>query len=81
MLGAEAYRREEGDTGPMVVLATAHPAKLPQVVETAVGERPAPPPEIAAALAREEKIVSLEPSEAEFIELLEEVADGRVMVR
>jgi threonine synthase len=81
MLGAEAYRREEGDTGPMVVLATAHPAKLPQVVETAVGERPAPPPEIAAALAREEEIVPLEPSEAEFLELLEEVADGRVMAR
>ena len=81
MLGAEAYRREEGDEGPMVVLATAHPAKLTQVVEKAVGERPAAPPAIVAALAREEKIVPLEPSEVEFFELLEEVADGRAMAR
>ena len=81
MLGAEAYRREEGDEGPMVVLATAHPAKLTQVVEKAVGERPAAPPAIVAARAREEKIVPLEPSKVEFFELLEEVADGRVMAR
>ena len=81
MLGAEAYRREEGDNGPMVVLATAHPAKLTQAVEKAVGERPAAPPEIAAALTREEKIVPLERSEAGFFDLLEEVADGRVMVK
>ena len=81
MLGAEAYRREEGDKGPMVVLATAHPAKLTQVVEKAVGERPAAPPAILTALAREEKIVPLEPSNVEFFELLEEVADGRVVAR
>ena len=81
MLGAEAYRREEDDRGPMVVLATAHPAKLRRVVEAAVGEAPAPPPEIAAALVREEKIVPLELSEAAFLDLLEEVADGRVMSR
>ena len=81
MLGAEAYRREEGDEGPMVVLATAHPAKLTQVVEKAVGERPAAPPAILTALAREEKIVPLEPSNVEFFELLEEVADGRVVAR
>ena len=81
MLGAEAYRREEGDEGPMVVLATAHPAKLAQVVEEAVGERPAALPAIVAALAGEERIVPFEPSELEFFELLEEVADSRVVAR
>jgi threonine synthase len=81
MLGAEAYRREEGNEGPMVVLATAHPAKLTQVVEKAVGERPSAPPEIVAALAREEKIVPLYPSEERFFELLEEVGTARVMAR
>jgi len=81
MLGAEAYRREEGDEGPMVVLATAHPAKLAQVVEEAVGERPAALPAIVTALAGEERIVPCEPSELEFFELLEEVADSRVVAR
>jgi threonine synthase len=40
--------------GPTVVLATAHPAKFPDVVEEAIG-RPVPLPEgIAAAMDREE---------------------------
>ena len=81
MLGAEAYRRETGDAGPIVVLATAHPAKLPQVAEAAVGERPSPPPEIVAALARDEKIVPLEPTVEAFLELLKEAADGSVVAR
>jgi threonine synthase len=74
MLGAEAYRRELGDRGPIVVLATAHPAKLPDVVEAAVGERPAPPPQMRAALARTERIVPLERSDAALLDLLEEVS-------
>jgi threonine synthase len=81
MLGAEAYRRAEGETGPIVVLATAHPAKLADVVEAAVGERPAPPPEMRAALAREEKIVPVEARLPQLIELLEDVSGRRVGAR
>jgi threonine synthase len=74
MLGAEAYRRELGARGPVVVLATAHPAKLPDVVETAVGERPAPPPRMRAALARAERIVPIEPELTALLDLLESVS-------
>ncbi len=56
-------------------------AALAQVVEEAVGERPAALPAIVAALAGEERIVPFEPSELEFFELLEEVADSRVVAR
>ncbi len=77
MLGAEAYRRETKDAGPMVVLATAHPAKLPQVIEAAGGARPTPPREIAIALTREEKVVSMEPKIEPFLELLEEIAGAK----
>jgi threonine synthase len=41
---------------PMVALACAHPAKFPEAVERAVGFRPAPPPRLAAALSRPERI-------------------------
>jgi threonine synthase len=80
MLGAESYRREQGDRGPMVVLATAHPAKLPDVVEAAVGERPPPPSQMRAALGRPERIVPLENDVPAFLELLDEVS-GQVSSR
>ncbi|MSR36031.1 MAG: threonine synthase [Gemmatimonadetes bacterium] len=81
MLGAEAYRRERGGQGPVVVLATAHPAKLPDVVEAAIGERPVVPACMQAALAREERIVPLESDLSALLELLHEVSGGRVGVR
>ncbi|MGA0561102.1 threonine synthase [Ancylobacter sp. VNQ12] len=40
---------------PQVVLATAHPAKFPDAVERAVGERPALPPHLADLLERPER--------------------------
>ena len=79
MLGAEAYRQAAGDQGPIVVLATAHPAKLSQVVEAAVGERPAQPPEMVAAFAREERVIPLAADVTALLELLEEVGGGRVV--
>ena len=79
ILGAEAYRSEQGDHGPMVVLATAHPAKLPDVVEAVVGERPPRPAAMAAAFEREERIVSVESHVRALLELLEEVAGGRAV--
>ena len=41
---AQQHRRDP--TVPMVVLATAHPAKFPDAVQKATGERPALPPRL-----------------------------------
>lgn len=50
-VGLDAARRlqDEGATGPLVVLSTAHPAKFPDVVEDATGVAP-PEPEALARL-------------------------------
>lgn len=40
---------------PMICLATAHPAKFPDAVESAMGTRPALPAHLADLLAREER--------------------------
>ena len=44
---------------PLVVLATAHPAKFPEAVESAVGFRPEPPPRLAAVMDRPERVTVL----------------------
>ncbi len=82
LLGAVAYREaSEGGAAPSVVLATAHPAKLPGVVEAAVGVRPEIPPVIARALDAQERIVQMGGDLAELMELLDEVAGGRAVAR
>ncbi len=50
---AEKSRREPGV--PTVVLGTAHPAKFPDAVEAACGERPALPPAVAGKLSGRER--------------------------
>ena len=45
-------RRRAGDDGHWCLVATAHPAKFDTVVEPLVGHPVAPPPALAAALAR-----------------------------
>jgi threonine synthase len=54
-VGVRAHQRcADTGRGPSVVLATAHPAKFPDVVEKAIG-RPVPlPPGIAAVMSAEE---------------------------
>jgi threonine synthase len=52
--GIAAARRLAGDH-PVVTMATAHPAKFPDAVERAIGERPALPPDLADLFAREER--------------------------
>ncbi|HEY9213783.1 MAG TPA: threonine synthase, partial [Ancylobacter sp.] len=52
---------------PQVVLATAHPAKFPDAVERACGERPALPPHLADLLQRQERIPTL-PNDISAIE-------------
>ena len=46
--GARRYREASGDATPLVVLATAHPAKFPDVVEKALGITPDEPDNIGA---------------------------------
>ncbi|MCY4240439.1 MAG: threonine synthase [Rhodobacter sp.] len=44
---------------PMVTLATAHPAKFPDTVESAVGVRPALPPHMADLYSRPERVTDV----------------------
>ncbi|MBD1206345.1 MAG: threonine synthase [Rhodobacteraceae bacterium] len=43
-------------TTPMITLATAHPAKFPDAVESAMGTRPALPPRMADLFSRPERV-------------------------
>ena len=45
---------------PVVVLATAHPAKFPDAVEKAIGRRPALPARMADLMERPERYDTLE---------------------
>jgi threonine synthase len=54
---AEAQR----ETGtPMITLATAHPAKFPDAVEVATGQRPPLPPHMADLYERPERVTRVE---------------------
>jgi threonine synthase len=56
-VGVHAAKHRRGDPAvPMVVLATAHPAKFPDAVEAACGVRPALPPRLADLYARPERV-------------------------
>ncbi|HZX82167.1 MAG TPA: threonine synthase [Reyranella sp.] len=54
---AQQHRRDA--KVPMVVLSTAHPAKFPDAVQKAVGERPALPPRLADLMDRTERVDAL----------------------
>ena len=43
---------------PVIVAATAHPAKFPDAIERAVGFRPALPPHLSTLYEREERYVT-----------------------
>ena len=51
--------RGAGVEGPLVTLATAHPAKFPDAVEAATGLRPPLPPRLADLYERPERIARL----------------------
>lgn len=58
-VGLEALERlrvQEGRRGPALVLATAHPAKFPDVVERAVGQAPPLHPELEALRHAERRV-------------------------
>ncbi len=58
-VGAAAASRRHPDV-PMVVLATAHPAKFPDAVEAACGRRPALPERLADLAERPERCAMLD---------------------
>ncbi|WP_031552424.1 threonine synthase [Parvularcula oceani] len=53
--------RAEGLEGPLVTLATAHPAKFPGAVEAATGRIPALPPHAEGLMAAEERFEVVPP--------------------
>ena len=57
-LGAAAACRRDPAV-PMISLATAHPAKFPDAVEAAIGQRPALPERLADLFDRDEHLVTL----------------------
>src|SRR5690606_32278873 len=58
---------QEGGTSPMVVLATAHPAKFPEAVEAAAGVRPALPAWLSGLMESTERFAVL-PSNLKMVE-------------
>lgn len=56
---AERYRRETGDHTPLVVLATAHPAKFGGAVTAALGAAPAEVPALEALKGPDEEAPAL----------------------
>ena len=68
-----AARGREGSPAPMVVLATAHPAKFPAAVEAACGVVPQLPQPFAGLMEREERFTVL-PSQ---LKMVEEYIGGR----
>jgi threonine synthase len=60
---AAGITRHRNPAAPLVVVSTAHPAKFPDAVEAAVGERPALPDDLADLMTRDERVDHLPPSE------------------
>jgi threonine synthase len=67
---AQQHRRDVGV--PMIVLATAHPAKFPDAVQKATGERPALPPRLADLMERTERVDGLRNDAAALKGLIDE---------
>ncbi|MFZ5779597.1 MAG: threonine synthase [Pseudomonadota bacterium] len=64
---AQRHRRDAGV--PMVVLATAHPAKFPDAVSRAIGQRPPLPPRLSDLLERVERVDRL-PNDVEALKAM-----------
>ena len=60
--GARRFRAATNETTPLVVLATAHPAKFPDVVEKAIGRRPEEPESLARLRRQEGRSTTLPPT-------------------
>ena len=58
-VGYAVARKAEASSSPMVTLATAHPAKVPDAVEKACGVRPGLPPRLDYLLSAKERFTVL----------------------
>ncbi len=79
---AQHHRRDPAI--PMVVLATAHPAKFPDAVEKAIGVRPALPARLGDLLDRTERVDGLPNDAAALKDMIDDrmaAAKPRVKVR
>jgi threonine synthase len=79
-VGVAVARRFIGESrSPMVVLATAHPAKFPEAVEAATGQRPALPDRLSDLDTRKERVTRLPAATeavAKFVEERSRAASG-----
>lgn len=66
-IGVHVARQQLADTAPMVVLATAHPAKFPQAVQDASGVVPALPDRLGDLMRRPQSFTPL-PSDLKMVE-------------
>jgi threonine synthase len=69
---AVAHQHRRDAAVPMVVLSTAHPAKFPDAVQKATGERPALPPRLADLMDRTERVDGLPNDAAALKSLIDE---------
>jgi threonine synthase len=75
--GLASYRalpERDRRAGPWVVVATAHPAKFPEIVEPLVGRRVTPPPALARLLERPSRSRRIAPSLDALVGQIEEAA-------
>jgi len=68
---AAARRLEEEVEGPIVTLATAHPAKFPDAVEAATGVRPGLPERLADLFDRPERMTRLALCQARLADFID----------
>jgi threonine synthase len=61
---------------PIVAMATAHPAKFPDAMEQATGQRPPLPPQMADLFEREERFTIL-PNDRDAVEAAVRALTGR----
>jgi threonine synthase len=80
-IGIAAARAEAPGQGvPVVAMATAHPAKFPEAMQRATGQRPALPPRLADLFAREERFRVL-PNDLAAVEAAVRALVGRNVSR
>ncbi|MSO55029.1 MAG: threonine synthase [Rhodospirillales bacterium] len=73
-IGIAAARAHRDPAVPTVAIATAHPAKFPEAVETAIGRKPALPAKLADLMTRPER-VSVLPNN---VDALKDFVAGRI---
>ena len=75
--GLHAAGAHDAAAGPLVCLATAHPAKFPEAVERATGVRPALPPRLRDLLRRPESLAELPNDPARLKRFVRERTGGQ----